>query len=70
MNQKLIDARKAAGLFQRQLADKAGLCRSTIAAMERGTHGSDMYSKLQVCKALGKEYKELFGEESQNEHYH
>lgn len=63
MNQKLINARKAAKLYQRELAEKAGLCRSTIAAMELETHGSDMYSKLQVCKALGKEYKELFGEE-------
>ena len=63
MNQKLINARKAAGLFQRQLADKAGLCRSTIAAMERETHGSDMYSKLQVCKALGKTFEEIFVEE-------
>ena len=62
MNRKLINARKAAGLFQRQLADKAGICRSTISAMELETHGSDMYSKQQVCKALGKDYDELFGE--------
>lgn len=52
MNQKLINARKAAKLYQRELAEKAGLCRSTIAAMELETHGSE-----------GKNYEELFGEE-------
>lgn len=63
MNEKLIKARETARVSQKELAEKAGLCRSTISAMERETHGSDMYSKLQVCKALGKNYDELFGED-------
>lgn len=62
MKNRIEELRKKQGMTQKGLAEKAGLCRSTIVAMERGTHGSHMYSKLQVCKALEKTYEEIFEE--------
>lgn len=61
MNLRLIAARVEAGLSQVALAEKAEVAEMTIWSMENETHGHRMMTKMLVCKALGKDYDELFG---------
>ena len=62
MNEKLIAARKTARVSQNELAKKAGVDVTTIYKAERGG-ALNGYTMLSICRALGKNYDELFGEE-------
>ncbi|HEY5107330.1 MAG TPA: helix-turn-helix transcriptional regulator [Caulobacteraceae bacterium] len=49
----LIEARRAAGLTQRQLADRLGRPYTVIANVERGERRIDVVEFIAVARALG-----------------
>lgn len=55
----LVDARKAAGLTQAQVAERAGLARSTLAELEKGRASISSDALWEIAKALGRPLSEL-----------
>lgn len=62
-NLKLKSARAALDLSQQELADKVGVSRQTINAIEKGDYNPTINLCRAICKVLGKTLDELFGEE-------
>ena len=62
-NLKLKAARAALDLSQQELADKVGVSRQTINAIEKGDYNPTIQLCRSICKALGKTLDELFWEE-------
>ena len=62
-NLKLKVARAALDLSQQDLADKVGVSRQTINAIEKGDYNPTIKLCLAICKALGKTLDELFWED-------
>lgn len=62
-NLKLKSARAAMDLSQQQLADKVGVSRQTISAIEKGDYNPTINLCIAICKTLGKSLDELFWEE-------
>lgn len=62
-NLKLKAARAALDLSQQELADKTGVSRQTISAIEKGDYNPTIHLCRAICKVLGKTLDELFGEE-------
>ena len=62
-NLKLKAARAAMDLSQQALADRVGVSRQTIVAIEKGDYNPTINLCRQICRALGKTLDELFGEE-------
>ncbi|MGN1146465.1 MAG: helix-turn-helix transcriptional regulator [Acetatifactor sp.] len=62
-NLKLKSARAALDLSQQELADKVGVSRQTISAIEKGDYNPTINLCRAICKVLGKTLDELFGEE-------
>ena len=62
-NLKLKAARAAMGLSQQGLADRCGVSRQTIVAIEKGDYNPTINLCRAICKALGKTLDELFWEE-------
>jgi FMN phosphatase YigB (HAD superfamily)/DNA-binding XRE family transcriptional regulator len=63
LGKRLQDARKAAGLTQQDLCQKAGLSYSTLAKIERGAIKSPSIFTIQsIAGALGTTLNELMGE--------
>lgn len=62
-NLKLKSARAAMDLSQQELADKAGVSRQTISAIEKGDYNPTINLCVTICKILGKTLDELFWEE-------
>ena len=62
-NLKLKSARAALDLSQQELADKVGVTRQTLNAIERGDYNPTLNLCIAICKALGKTLDELFWEE-------
>ena len=62
-NLKLKSARAAMDLSQQELADRVGVSRQTISAIEKGDYNPTINLCRAICKALGKTLDELFGEE-------
>lgn len=63
LGQKLQDARKAAGLTQQELCQRANLSYSTLAKIERGAIKSPSIFTIQsIAAALGTNLNELLGE--------
>ena len=62
-NLKLKAARAALDLSQQELADKVGVSRQTINAIEKGDYNPTIKLCLAICKALGKTLDELFWED-------
>ena len=62
-NFAMKDARAKAGLSQQELADKLGVSRQTINAIEKGDYNPTIKLCLAICKALDKTLDELFWEE-------
>ena len=62
-NLKLKAARAALDLSQQELADKVGVSRQTINAIEKGDYNPTIQLCRSICKALGKTQDELFWEE-------
>ena len=62
-NLKLKAARAALDLSQQDLADKVGVSRQTINAIEKGDYNPTIKLCIAICKALGRTLDELFWEE-------
>ncbi len=62
-NQKIKEARVALGLSQQELADKAGVSRQTIHAIEKGDYNPTIRLCITICRILNKTLDELFWEE-------
>lgn len=61
-NLKLKSARAALDLSQQQLAEKVGVSRQTINAIEKGDYNPTIRLCIAICQALGKTLDELFWE--------
>ncbi len=62
-NLKLKAARAALDLSQQDLADKVGVSRQTINAIEKGAYNPTINLCRSICKVLGKTLDEIFWEE-------
>ncbi|MBP5185641.1 MAG: helix-turn-helix transcriptional regulator [Clostridiales bacterium] len=62
-NLRLKAARAALDMSQQDLADKVGVSRQTINAMEKGDDNPPLKLCLSICRVLGKTLDELFWEE-------
>lgn len=62
-NLKLKAARAALDLSQQDLADKVGVSRQTINAIEKGDYNPTIQLCRSICKVLGKTLDELFWED-------
>lgn len=62
-NLKLKAARASLDLSQQELADKVGVSRQTINAIEKGDYNPTINLCIAICKVLGKTLDELFWEE-------
>lgn len=62
-NLKLKSARAALDLSQQQLADKVGVSRQTINAIEKGDYNPTIKLCTSICRVLGKTLDELFWED-------
>ena len=62
-NLKLKSARAALDLSQKQLADKVGVSRQTINAIEKGDYNPTIKLCIAICRTLGKSLDDLFWNE-------
>ena len=62
-NLKLKSARALMDLSQEALAEKVGVSRQTINAIEKGDYNPTVRLCISICKVLGKTLDELFWEE-------
>ncbi|MBQ8315704.1 MAG: helix-turn-helix transcriptional regulator [Lachnospiraceae bacterium] len=62
-NLKLKSARAALDLSQQELADRVGVSRQTINAIEKGDYNPTIQLCKNICKVLGKTLDELFWDE-------
>ena len=62
-NLRMKAARAAKGLSQEQLADRVGVSRQTINAIEKGDYNPTVRLCVAICRALGVTLDELFWEE-------
>ena len=63
MNNSIHDRRLARGLSQQELANRCGVSRQTINAIEKGEYNPTIKLCRAICKALGKTLDELFWED-------
>lgn len=61
-NLKLKSARAALDMSQQDLADKVGVSRQTISAIEKGDYNPTINLCIAICKAVEKSLDELFWE--------
>ena len=59
-NYAMKQARAEAGLSQQELADRLGVSRQTINAIEKGDYNPTIKLCIAICKALGRTLDELF----------
>ena len=59
-NLKLKSARAALDMSQQQLAEKVGVSRQTINAIEKGDYNPTIKICIAICQVLGKTLDELF----------
>ena len=59
-NLAMKNARLAAGLSQQELADKLGVSRQTINAIEKGDYNPTIRLCTRICRALGLTLNDLF----------
>lgn len=62
-NLRLKAARAALDMSQQELADKVGVSRQTINALEKGDYNPTINLCISICKVLGKSLNDLFWEE-------
>ena len=60
LQNRLKEARSAAGLSQGQLAEMVGVSRNTISSIETGQFSPTAKLALVICIALDKKFEELF----------
>ena len=63
-NEAMREARRRKGLSQQQLADRLGVSRQTVNAIESGDYNPTIRLCVGICKALGLTLNDLFWEES------
>lgn len=63
-NLRLKSARAALDISQQQLAERVGVSRQTISAIEKGDYNPTINLCISICKVLGKTLDELFWDES------
>lgn len=63
-NLRLKSARAALDLSQQELADKVGVSRQTINAIEKGDYNPTIHLCIAICKVLNKTLDDLFWEEN------
>ena len=61
-NLKLKSARAALDLSQQQLAEKVGVSRQTINAIEKGDYNPTIKLCIAICRTLGETLDDLFWE--------
>lgn len=61
-NLRLKAARAGLDMSQQELADKVGVSRQTISAIEKGDYNPTINLCIAICKELGKTLDELFWE--------
>ena len=66
-NFAMKDARTNAGLSQQELADKLGVSRQTINAIEKGDYNPTIKLCVGICRVLGLTLNDLFWNESEEE---
>ena len=59
-NLNLKAARAALDMSQQELAEKEGVSRQTINAIEKGDYNPTIYLCIAICKTLGKTLDDLF----------
>jgi len=62
-NLRIKSARASMGITQGDLADKIGVSRQTIVAIEKGEYNPSIKLCLAICRALNKTLNDLFEEE-------
>lgn len=62
-NLKLKSARAAVDYSQQDLADKVGISRQTVNAIEKGDYNPSINLCISICKVLGKTLDDLFWDE-------
>ena len=62
-NDAMREARKEKRMSQQQLADRLGVSRQTINAIESGDYNPTIRLCIGICKALGLTLNDLFWEE-------
>lgn len=62
-NLKMKSARAALDMSQQELADKVGVSRQTINAIEKGDYNPTINLCRSICKTLNKTLDELFWED-------
>ena len=62
-NLKLKAARAGLDLSQQELAEKVGVSRQTISAIEKGDYNPTINLCIAICRVLGKTLDELFWNE-------
>ena len=63
-NEAMREARRRKGLSQQQLADRLGVSRQTVNAIESGDYNPTIRLRVGICKALGLTLNDLFWEEN------
>ena len=56
-------ARAALDMSQQELAEKAGVSRQTVNAIEKGEYNPTLNLCIAICRALGKTLDEIFWQE-------
>jgi len=62
-NYAMKQARTQAGLSQQELADRLGVSRQTINAIEKGDYNPTIRLCIGICRVLGLTLNDLFWEE-------
>lgn len=62
-NLRLKAARAGLDLSQQELADRVGVSRQTISAIEKGDYNPTINLCIKLCKALDKTLDDLFWDE-------
>ncbi|WP_313528865.1 helix-turn-helix transcriptional regulator [Anaerotignum sp.] len=60
-------ARAQLDMTQKQLAEKVGISRQTMNAIEQGEYNPTIKLCRAICKVLGKSLDELFGEDDSDD---
>lgn len=68
-NFAMRDARTKAGLSQQELADRLGVSRQTINAIEKGDYNPTIKLCVGICRTLGLTLNDLFWNEDQFENF-
>ena len=64
-NNAMREARLTVGLSQQELADRIGVSRQTINAIEKGDYNPTIKLCIGICRVLGLTLNDLFWEETE-----